>query len=76
MARPYHTLDRADLDRLESLQAAYVGLQILCGSASSVDSVHVASVLDVLNDSFSRCVSDFSRSPLPAPPGLHLVKDD
>jgi hypothetical protein len=72
MAEPYHTLDRASLDRLESLYAAYLGLQVLSGSAQSVDSVCVASVLDVLNESLSRCVSDLS----PKPAGLRLVKDD
>lgn len=71
MARPYSILDRASLDGLESLHAAYVGLQVLSGIAD-IDSHHVAAILDVLNDALGRQISDFS----PKPSGLRLVKDD
>lgn len=71
MATPYHTLDRAALDRLESLQAAYVGLEVLAALADT-DSHHVANLLSVLNETFGRQIEDFA----PKPAGLRLVEDD
>lgn len=71
MARPYSTLDRASLDCLESLHAAYVGLQVLSAYADT-DSHHVAAILGVLNDALGRQIFDLT----PKPSGLSLVKED
>lgn len=71
MARPYHTLDRASLDCLESIHAAYVALEELSALAET-DSHHVAAILGIINAAFDHKLSDLS----PKPPGLSLVKDD
>lgn len=68
MAASNHILDRASLDALESLHAAYVGLEVLAGMADT-DSHHVASVLAVLNQALQDRIDGFS----PKPSGLWLV---
>jgi len=66
MARQYSTVTRQSLDCLESLHAAYVGLQVLSGIAD-VDSHHVAALLSVVNDVFERQIVDLSPPPYPFP---------
>lgn len=68
MATLHHTLDRASLDRLESLYSAYESLQVL--SLSSAESSHVARVLLVLNDAFLQSLEIAS----PKPSGIRLVE--
>lgn len=76
MAKPYHsTLDRASLDRLESLHAAYVGLEVLAVSADYVQSCHVAAVLAVLNEAFEAHIDAFAPEPSPGVVALRPVRD-
>lgn len=46
------------LDRLNALQDAYIGLEVLSGLASDADSRHSALVLAVINGAFVALVED------------------
>ena len=71
MATPYHTLDQASLDALESLHAAYSGLELLA-SASYVEASHVSAVLAVLNQALQARIA-FHTAPSP-PSRLRVVE--
>lgn len=68
MAKPYSTADSRK-DRLETLHAAYLGLEVLAGFAD-IDSRHVASILHVLNDAL---LDSIEESPPRNPCPLRLV---
>lgn len=75
MAKPYHsTLDRSSLDRLESLHAAYVGLEVLAGMSDGTESRHVAVVLAIINEALQTHIDALAPKPSPGVVPLRPVR--